>query len=75
MKKPTGSTGEDNDRIARCIEIKKKMDKTSSGISGLSSGDEGSSLNGGGGGRGDFKSTLEESILDGSSMSGGGGED
>ncbi len=34
MKKPTGSTGEDNDRIARCIGIEKKiMDKTSSGIS------------------------------------------
>jgi hypothetical protein len=38
MKKPTGRTGENNDRIHQCILIKKKiMKKTHSGILGLSS--------------------------------------
>ncbi len=38
MKKPTGRTGENNDRIHRCILIEKKiMKKTHSGILGLSS--------------------------------------
>ena len=38
MKKPTGRTGENNDRIHQCILIEKKiMKKTHSGILGLSS--------------------------------------
>ena len=64
MKKPTGSTGEDNDRIARCIGIEKKiMDKTSSGILGLSSGDDDSSSDGGGGGGGTLNKLLWEKIF------------
>ena len=38
MKKPTGSTGENNDRVHRCIAIEKLiLDKTNSGLLGLSS--------------------------------------
>ena len=74
MKKPTGATGENNDRIARCIAIEKKiLDKTSSGILGLSSGDEDSSSNDGGGAGGDIESSFEDSIFDVGSMRGGGG--
>jgi hypothetical protein len=63
MKKPTGGTGENHDRIARCIAIEKKiMDKTSSGILGLSSDDDDSSLNEGRG-IGDEEIALEGSPL------------
>jgi hypothetical protein len=38
MKKPTGRTGENDDRVHRCMAIEKKiMKKTHSGILGLSS--------------------------------------
>ena len=38
MKKPTGRTGENDDRVHRCMAIEKKfMKKTRSGILGLSS--------------------------------------
>jgi hypothetical protein len=38
MKKPTGRTGENGDRICQCIATKKRiMKKTHSGFSGLSS--------------------------------------
>jgi len=41
MKKPTGRTGEVDDRIHRCISIEKKiMKKTHSGMMGFSSDDE-----------------------------------
>lgn len=36
MKKPTGSTGENEDRIHKCIEIERRiLDKTHSGMLGL----------------------------------------
>jgi hypothetical protein len=41
FKKPTGATGENGDRIQRCIEIERRIQgKTSSGILGASSGEE-----------------------------------
>jgi hypothetical protein len=41
MKKPTGRTGENDDRVHRCMAIEKKiMKKTHSGILGLSSGSD-----------------------------------
>ena len=40
MKKPTGSTGKNNDRVHRCIAIEKLiLDKTNLGLLGLSSDD------------------------------------
>jgi hypothetical protein len=35
MKKPTGQTGENNDRINRCMAIKKNYEKNSVGDDGL----------------------------------------
>ena len=41
MKKPTGSTGEKTDRVHQCIAIEKQiLDKTNSGLLGISSDDE-----------------------------------
>jgi hypothetical protein len=41
MKKPKGKPGGANDRIHRCISIEKRiLDKTQSGLLGLSSDDE-----------------------------------
>ena len=45
MKKPTGATGENGDRVNRCMKIEKKiMQKTNSGLLGFSSEDENRNL-------------------------------
>jgi hypothetical protein len=68
MKKPMGKTGEDGDRINRCMAIEKKiMKKTHSGLLGFTSEEEGfvnSERETKNTGRGGLEGGLMESTLD-----------
>jgi hypothetical protein len=73
MKKPTGRTGEDGNRIHRCISIEKKiLNKTHSGMLGFSSSDDEATSDG----RGNLEeNALQASLFDRSSSTVGGEED
>ena len=61
MKKPTGATGENGDRVNRCMKIEKKiMQKSNSGLLGFSSEDENHNLSEAGTARDEDDSRGEE---------------
>ena len=67
MKKPMGKSGGPNDRIHRCISIEKRiLDKTHSGMLGLSSDDKDNAPSGSGAGE-------EDDPFGEESVGGGGG--